>query len=357
MILDAIPGIQKRNIFKLLSKFSIEELFQLSPKELRHYGFCDKQISALLSPSYKQIEENLSWINHAENKHIICFDSHTYPMQLKEINSAPFVLYLHGNVSLLKTPQIAIVGSRRCSPYGQNKAYQFAGSLTDLGYTVTSGLALGIDGFSHQGALENSGYTIAVLGTGLNNVYPKRHAKLAQEIIENGLLVSEFWPETSALPSNFPRRNRVISGLSLGVFVIEAAKKSGSLITARYAAEQNRDVFALPGSIDNPQACGCLALIQEGAKLVMQVDDIANEYAHLSLTKKKNNPLKSNSKNHIDTKTNKQYPLLKYIDYHITSLEELLQRTPFDIITLQNQLIELEIAGCITITTEGYLRI
>jgi len=356
MILDAIPEIQKRTIFKLLSKCSIEQLFKLSPEQLRHYGFSDKQISALLEPNFQQIEQNLNWINHAENKDIICFDSQAYPAQLKEINSAPFVLYLHGDASLLKTPQIAIVGSRRCSPYGQNKAYQFAGSLVDFGFTVTSGLALGIDGFSHQGALDNNGHTLAVLGTGLNKIYPKRHVKLAHKIIENGLLVSEFWPGTAALPSNFPRRNRIISGLSLGVFVIEAAKKSGSLITARYAAEQNRELFALPGSIDNPQACGCLKLIQEGAKLVMQVDDIVHEFVHLSLKNNKKKTLKTRSKNHIETKTNKLDPLLKYIDYHNTTLEQLLHRTGFDIIKLQNQLIELELAGSITITTQGYLR-
>ena len=359
MILDAIPSIQKRTIFKLLSKHPIEQFFQLSPDQLRKYKLSEKQISALLTPDFKQIEENLSWINDAQNKSIICFDSQTYPEQLKEISSPPFILYLHGNAALLTTPQIALIGSRRCSPYGQSKAYQFSGELAQCGITITSGLALGIDGFSHQGALDKQGNTIAVLGTGLDNIYPKRHNKLAQQIIENGLIISEFWPSTPALPSNFPRRNRIISGLSLGVFVIEAARKSGSLITARYAAEQNRDLFALPGSIDNPEACGCLSLIQNGAKLVIQSQDILDEYPHLKLIISPSISVENSLQSEQQQNLKKQihsYPLLKYIDYHITSLDKLLHTTGLDIVTLQNQLIELEIADVITVTAQGYLR-
>ena len=371
MILDAIPSIQKRTIFKLLSKHPIEQLFQLPPDQLRHYKLSEKQISALLSPDFQHIKHNLNWINETQNKQIICFDSEAYPKQLKEISSPPFILYLHGNAALLKTPQIALIGSRRCSPYGQNKAYQFAGELAQRGITITSGLALGIDGFSHQGALDSQGNTIAVLGTGLDNIYPKRHNKLAQQIIENGLLISEFWPSTPAIPTNFPRRNRIISGLSLGIFVIEAAIKSGSLITARYAAEQNRDLFALPGSIDNPEACGCLSLIQNGAKCVMQSQDILDEYPHLKLTaslenslsnyvqNEQSNRLQTERQSALQINTKKQiiaYPLLKYIDYHITSLDTLLHTTGIDIVTLQNQLIELEMAGVITVTAQGYLR-
>ena len=355
MVLDAIPKLQKRTILKLLSKHPIEQLFQLSHEELRHYKFSESQINALLSPNFQQIEINLNWINSEQNKHIVCFDSIDYPSQLKEISSPPFLLYLQGDITLLTTPQIAIIGSRRCSPYGQHKAYQFAGELVEYGITITSGLALGVDGFSHQGALDKQGQTIAVLGTGLNNIYPKRHNKLAQQIIENGLLVSEFWPSTPALPSNFPRRNRIISGLSLGIFVVEAAKKSGSLITARYAAEQNRDLFALPGSIDNPEACGCLSLIQNGAKLVMNVNDIIEEYDHLSLIKKQSSLIDNPPQVLPNNKMN-IHPLLKYIDYHITALDKLLQTTGLDIVTLQNQLIELEMAGLITVTAQGYLR-
>jgi DNA processing protein len=242
------------------------------------------------------------------------------------------------------------VGSRKCTPYGQEKAYQFSGLLSSAGFTITSGLALGIDGCAHQGALDKQGKTIAVLGTGLNNIYPKRHLKLAQKIIENGLIVSEFYPDSPALPSNFPRRNRIISGLSLGVLVIEASTRSGSLITARYAMEQNRDVFAIPGSIDNAEACGCHQLIQQGAKLVINAQDICDEFTHLDLA----SPV-INSQS--DSPKSAPHPLLAHIDFHLTTLEQLLQRSNLDLLSLQNQLIELEITGSIAATAQGYIKL
>jgi len=258
-------------------------------------------------------------------------------------------LFLKGNITLLNTSQIAIVGSRSCTPYGQEKAYDLAQQLSSIDITVTSGLAIGVDGMAHKGALKGSGSTIAVLGTGLNNIYPKRHFELAQQISEQGLLISEFWPDTPAYPSNFPRRNRIISGLSLGTLVIEASIKSGSLITARYANEQNREVFALPGSIDNPQACGCLKLIQQGAKLILDCNDIINEFPALQL------PQVTTEK--ATASTSKQSPLLALIDYNLTSFETLLARSGLDVVSLQNQLIELEINGTITVQPQGYTKL
>lgn len=317
---------------------------------MQAYRLTEQQITALQAPDNKLIDNSLNWLASGNDKNIICFDSPDYPQQLKEISNPPLLLYTQGDHSLLSQPQIALVGSRKCTPYGQEKAYQFAGQLSESGFTITSGLAIGVDGLAHQGALDKQGKTIAVLGTGLDNIYPKRHKKLAQQVIEQGVLVSEFWPEAPAIASNFPRRNRIISGLSLGVVVIEASKRSGSLITARYAIEQNRDVFALPGSIDNPEACGCHHLIQQGAKLVTDVQDICNEFNHLPLNPPIIDQLQSN---HDST----SHPLLKYIDFHNTTLEQLLKRSNLDLLSLQNQLIELEIAGSISVTAQGYIKL
>jgi DNA processing protein len=349
MVLDAIPALQKRSAFKLLSKHSLNELLTLPASTLKSYHLKENQINALLHPNLLKIKENLSWIDETQNRNIICFDDKRYPKQLKEISNPPLLLYLQGDISLLSTAQVALVGSRNCTPYGQDKAYQFAAELVQSGFTVTSGMALGIDGFAHQGALDHNGKTIAVLGTGLNNIYPKRHIKLAKNISEQGLLVSEFWPNSPAIPSNFPRRNRIISGLSLGVLVVEASKRSGSLITARYANEQNRELFALPGSIDNSQACGCHHLIQQGAKLVVDINDIIEEFTHLRLIKATVPEIQLS----LPQET---HPIMKHIDFHITTLEQLLQRTGLDIINLQNQLVELEITGRITVTAEGYIK-
>jgi DNA processing protein len=350
MILDAIPALPKRTLLKLLTYHSIEQLLQLPKDHLQAYGLKERQITALLKPDLTLIESHLSWLDSSAENHIICYDSPHYPPLLKEISSPPLLLYLQGNISLLSTPQIAIVGSRNCTPYGKEKAYQFAQQLSAAGFTITSGLAIGIDGSAHQGAINKEGDTIAVLGTGLNNIYPKRHLKLAQQIKENGLLVSEFWPNAAAFPSNFPRRNRIISGLSLGVLVIEASKRSGSLITARYALEQNRDVFALPGSIDNSEACGCHQLIQQGAKLVMDAQDICDEFMHLCVPP-------SSAAEKTATSAAASHPLLKHIDFHLTTLEQLLDRSGFDVASLQNQLIELEITGRIAVTTQGYIKL
>jgi len=349
MVVDAIPALQKRTIFKLLTKHPLHELVTLPRVILESYRLKDIQINALLHPNLRQIEKNIDWSQLSANRDIICFDDQRYPAQLKEISNPPLLLYVQGDISLLTTPQVAIVGSRNSTPYGQEKAYQFARELVQSGFTVTSGMALGIDGLAHQGALDSDGKTIAVLGTGLNNIYPKRHNKLAQQIIESGLLVSEFWPDSPAIPSNFPRRNRIISGLSLGVLVVEASQRSGSLITARYANEQNRELFALPGSIDNSQACGCHHLIQQGAKLVINSADIIEEFSFLTSMNIPPVPalLTTQSDDHV---------LLKHIDFHLTTLEQLLSRTGLDIINLQNQLVELEITGRIEVTAEGYTR-
>lgn len=209
---------------------------------------------------------------------IIPITSDDYPALLKQIVGAPPLLYVRGNSENLHLPQIAIVGSRRMTRGGETNAHEWSKFLANGGFVITSGLAQGVDGAAHAGALAGKGKTIAVMGTGIDVLYPRRHRGLAEQIIEQGgTLVSEFDPGTPPLPTHFPSRNRIISGLSLGVLVVEAAPRSGSLITARYALEQNREVFAIPGSIHNPQSHGCHQLIKQGAHLVERAEEITQE--------------------------------------------------------------------------------
>ena len=193
---------------------------------------------------------------------------------MKLINDAPALLYVHGNLSILQDPQLGIVGSRNPTQSGHNNAYEFAKHLAQTGLCITSGLALGVDGAAHQGTIDGNGPTIAVIATGIDRVYPAKHRDLAHKIVENGAIISEFPVGTHPDSRHFPRRNRIISAMSYGVLVVEAALKSGSLITARLAMEQNREVFAIPGSIHNPLAKGCHQLIRQGAKLVETAEDI-----------------------------------------------------------------------------------
>ena len=248
----------------------------LLPPALRDY---------LAKPDWKGVERDLQWLQQSPQCHILTRDDPRYPRRLYEIpRNAPCVLFVRGPIEALMRHQIAIVGTRKPTPVGIQTARTLAQDLTASGINITSGLALGIDAASHRGALEAGGYTIAVAGTGLDRVYPSRHHELAHQIAARGALVSEFVPGTPALPDHFPRRNRIISGLALGTLVVEAAPRSGSLITARTATEQGREVFAIPGSIHNPLARGCHALIRQGAKLVETAQDILEELGPLAQT-------------------------------------------------------------------------
>lgn len=226
------------------------------------------------------LERHLRWLDHPAH-HFIPFGSPRYPSLLAQLSDAPAALLVRGDPDALSLPQLAIVGSRNPTNAGQENARQFAAHMSRSGLAITSGLAIGIDAAAHRGALDAGGRTIAVCGTGLDIDYPRANAGLATEIASSGALVSEFPLGTQATKSNFPRRNRIISGLSLGTLVVEAAVRSGSLITARLAAEQGREVFALPGSIHNPLARGCHRLIRDGATLVESAEDIFVELGPL----------------------------------------------------------------------------
>lgn len=217
-----------------------------------------------------------AWL--AEPVHqVLAWDDPDYPQRLLRLPDPPLVLFLVGRRELLNRPALAIVGSRNATPAGKENARAFAQALCEAGLTIVSGMALGIDGAAHEGALDAPASTIAVMGTGPDRVYPARHRALAHAIAAHGALLSEFPPGTPPLPQNFPQRNRIISGLALGVLVVEATLSSGSLITARLAGEQGREVFAIPGSIHSPFSRGCHRLIREGAKLVETAQDVLDE--------------------------------------------------------------------------------
>ena len=240
----------------------------------RHAGLTPTQIDALSSVPDSVIDSDLAWLQGANSRSLLTLVDADYPSLLAETASPPLALFIEGNGALLCHPQIAVVGSRHPTHAGREHAYAFATGLARAGLTITSGMAEGVDAQAHRAALDAGAPTIAVIGTGPDLVYPARHRQLAAEIALHGAIVSEFPPGTAAKREHFPRRNRIVAGLSLATLVIEAAVQSGALISARMAADAGREVLALPGSIHNPLAKGCHALIRQGATLVETVEDI-----------------------------------------------------------------------------------
>lgn len=274
LILLRAPGIGPRTLLRLLERHSSATEAVAQARNSSDLASATREW--LNAPDGALIEADLRWLDQA-NTHALCWDDPRYPKALREIADPPAILFVRGDPALLSRPQLAIIGSRNPSAQGKQTAYQFARHLASPELCITSGLALGIDAAAHQGALDAEGPTIAVMGTGPDRVYPARNRDLAIRIAEHGALISEFPIGTGPNPGHFPRRNRIISGLSLGTLVVEAGVESGSLITARLAAEQGREVFAIPGSIHNPMSKGCHRLIKEGAKLVECADDILTE--------------------------------------------------------------------------------
>lgn len=279
LILSQAPGLGAGGVADLVKHFgSAEAACQASDSSLAQAGLKPQTRAAIRDPDRALLETSLDWAGQSAHQAILTPVDPNYPARLLELPSPPPVLFVAGDVGALSEPQLAMVGSRNPTRGGAETATAFARHLAGLGLTITSGLALGIDAASHLGALE-AGQTIAVMGTGPDRIYPAANRALAERIIEQGALVTEFPPGTGPQGSHFPRRNRLISGLSLGTLVVEAAPGSGSLITARYAVEQGREVFAIPGSIHNPLARGCHALIRQGAKLVDAADQLLEELA------------------------------------------------------------------------------
>ena len=372
--LGLIPGVGDVATRKVLAAFGLpENVFASSLTGLaRAVG--ETQAARILAARYDagisaQVESALSWLEAAEN-HLVTLADADYPRDLLDAPDPPPMLYLKGRRELLGQRAVAIVGSRNATAQGLANAENFAYALSGAGFCVVSGLALGIDAAAHRGALRHepsaggsltgSGSTIAVIGTGADIVYPARNRDLAHQIAVHGLIVSEFPLGTSALASNFPRRNRIISGLSKGVVVIEAALKSGSLITARLAGEQGREVFALPGSIHSPLAKGCHQLIKQGAKLVDSVEDILEELGSaaglegVSSAESMSASAWSGTGAGLDDpasaaaltqSTGPHAALLSALGHDPVSLDVLGARSGLDAASLSARLLELELAG------------
>ncbi|MCP5157983.1 MAG: DNA-protecting protein DprA [Gammaproteobacteria bacterium] len=284
MALLRAPGIGPARFARLLEHFgSAAAVFAASRAEWSGLDLPGAALDYLGAPDWRRVEADLAWLEQRDN-HLLALADLRYPPLLRQISYPPPLLFVHGDPDCLRTPQLAIVGTRNPTPLGRETAHRFAEHLASAGMIITSGLALGIDTAAHMGTLANrEGRTIAVMGTGLDRVYPAKNRELAHTIAERGALVSELPTGTPVAAGNFPQRNRLISGLALGVLVVEAAARSGSLITARLALDQGREVFAIPGSIHNPLAKGCHALIREGAKLVEMATDILEELGSLAV--------------------------------------------------------------------------
>ena len=271
------PGISASALRALLKKYGLPEAILGQSRATLSAHLSEASLESLHSEDTRaRVDAALAWADH-EHHEVITLADTVYPSALLESGDPPALLYACGRTDLLNAPSLAVVGSRNATPQGRRDAEQFSAAFSQAGITIVSGLALGIDAAAHRGGLSGKGSTIAVLGTGVDVAYPRSNAALAAEISERGLLLSEFPLGTPALAHHFPRRNRIISGLAKGCLVVEAAIASGSLITARMAAEQGRDVFAIPGSIHSPVSRGCHALIKSGAKLVESAEDVLCE--------------------------------------------------------------------------------
>ena len=318
-------------------------------------GMTPEQAAQFLSFDRHALDDTLRWLDAPQRAMLTCVDN-AYPALLGNIGAPPPVLFVSGHLPVLSSPQIALVGSRNNSAYGERWGQFFARELVVNGFVITSGLALGIDGLAHRAALDGGGKTIAVLGSGLNCVYPRRHQRLAKQIEEQGgAVISEFSLNTPPLPINFPRRNRIISGLSLGVLVVEASLRSGSLVTARYALEQNRDVFALPGPIGNPMTEGTHWLIQQGAYLVTHpkniVEQIGSGLAWLSL------PAEETISSAQEDVELPFADVLANVGDEVTPVDVVAERVGQPVPEVIGKLLDLELAGWIEAVPGGYVRL
>lgn len=344
------PGVSRSAARRLLAACgSPERVLSAHVGLWREIGGADAAAGLAQPPA--RLDERLAvasaWLAGSDDRHVITIGDPTYPALLLQSADPPLLLYAQGDPSWLSQHAVAVVGSRNATPQGEANARAFSKSLSLQGWVVVSGLAQGIDGAAHDGALQGPTGTVAVVGTGLDRIYPPKHKALAHRIAQQGCIVSEFPPGTPALPHHFPQRNRIIAGLSQGTLVVEAAVQSGSLITARLAAEQGREVFAIPGSIHSPQARGCHALIRQGAKLVESAQDILEDLRIVEGRSADGEPEAD-----IEGEDN----LLMAMGYDPVSLDALQARTGLGTAHLQARLLELELQGDVSRLPGGLLQ-
>lgn len=332
--LTLIPGIGGESQRKLLAAFGLPQAIFAAGRLATRSVIGDRADLLFDFDPSEEVDRNIEWASQPRQTILTLADS-AYPQSLLEIADPPNVLYVRGNAALLQKRGLAMVGSRNATPQGLQTAENFAKTLAGRGFCIVSGLALGIDAAAHRGALAAGGETIAVIGTGPDRIYPARNKELALAIVEHGAIVSEFALGTPAIAANFPRRNRIISGLSRGVLVVEAAPESGSLITARLAGEQGREVFAIPGSIHSPVARGCHKLIKQGAKLVETAQDVLEELGDIDQQAPATETPDPSAEN----------LLLNALGHDPCALDELVERTGLRADQLLGELLTLELSG------------
>lgn len=348
--LSLIPGLGGESYRKLLSAFGEpREIYAASYASLS--GVVGKNVAEGIRRGIDpdNLASLFAWLGN-EHNHIVTLADAEYPQALLQIPDPPPLLYVKGRLDLLNRPAMAVVGSRNATPQGQMNAESFSRSLSDGGLCIVSGMALGIDAAAHRGGLDGASSSIAVVGTGLDIVYPSRNHALAHELAQHGTLVSEFPLGTTAMAHNFPRRNRIICGLSLGCLVIEAAIRSGSLITARLAVEQGREVFAIPGSIHSPVSKGCHALIKQGAKLVECANDILDELKWPS----QQYPVTVSEEGAPE---NYSHPLLDALGFDPVGIDVLTVRSGLTSDTVCAMLLQLELEGRVVCLPGGHYQL
>lgn len=361
-----VDGLGPKRIAGLEQCFSSPiEWAAASDADLRRAGLSERHIRQLRRPDEDRLEACLDWLARQE-RWLITRDDPLYPPLLRRIPDAPVALFVTGDPHTLVAPQLAIVGSRNATHGGLDHARSFAATLARAGFVITSGLAEGADGAAHQGCLDAGGRTLAVAGTGLDRVYPARHRELARRIAGSGALVSQFPPGIGPLPGNFPARNRIISGMSLGVLVVEAGLNSGSLITARLATDQGREVFAIPGSVHNPLSRGCHRLIRDGARLVETADEIVDELGALARELADDieqllAPRAADSGPGLEESTRSPHmeedaeykQLLDAIGYDPTPVDAIIARSQLEPATVSSMLLMLELDGRVSAHAGG----